>query len=80
MVSVLPGDCMYPENVDITAKQEFDRTTMTIEEFRNRSPVKNRIEFYSLDVKSLAVDATGSPDGHLAPLCIDSVQTKSSKL
>ncbi|XP_043285485.1 nucleoside diphosphate-linked moiety X motif 19 [Venturia canescens] len=79
-VVLLPGDCMYPKNPSYTERQEFDRTTMTIAEFHEQSSIRNRIEVYSLDVKSLSVDNMESLDGHLPPLCIDNVQIKSSKL
>ncbi|XP_060823695.1 acyl-coenzyme A diphosphatase NUDT19-like [Bombus pascuorum] len=83
-VHVLPGDSMYPNKVNLLDKQIIDRTDITISEFRDISPIKNRMEFFNLQVKELYVQNFDSADGHLAPLQLKNVSIavarKNSKL
>lgn len=72
-VFVLPGDSMYPDKVNLLEKQIINRTDITIAEFRDISPIKNRIEFFNLQVKKFYVQNFDSTDGHLAPLQLKNV-------
>lgn len=75
---------MYPNKVNLIDKQIIDRTDITISEFRDISPIKNRMEFFNLQVKELYVQNFDSADGHLAPLQLKNVSIavarKNSKL
>lgn len=74
---VLPGDCMYPKNPSLTEKQIIDKTNMTIAEFEEISPVKNRIIFFDLEVKKVIVHNFDSTEGHIAPMPVEIVYIKS---
>lgn len=78
-VFVFPGDSMYPEEVSLTDKVIIDKTHMTMAECQDASPVKNRMERYSLDVITLNVENFDSKDGHLSPFPIETVQLKTTK-
>ncbi|OAD61036.1 Nucleoside diphosphate-linked moiety X motif 19, mitochondrial, partial [Eufriesea mexicana] len=75
-VHVLPGDSMYPKQVNLIDKQIINRTDITIREFRDISPIKNRMEYFNLQVKELFVQNCDSADGHLAPLQLKNVSVK----
>lgn len=51
---VLPGDTMYPQNVDPTHKLIIDKSDISMDEFREMTPVKHRTE--SLDVRMTILD------------------------
>lgn len=72
-VLVLPGDSMYPDKVNLLEKQIINRTDITISEFRDISPIKNRIEHFNLQVKEFYVQNFDSTDGHLAPFQLKNV-------
>lgn len=78
-VYLLPGDSFYPEAVSLTEKLELDRSNMTISEFRNLASVKNRLEFYELEVKRVVSENFESKDGHLSPMALESISIKSRK-
>ncbi|XP_015428595.1 PREDICTED: nucleoside diphosphate-linked moiety X motif 19-like [Dufourea novaeangliae] len=75
-VYVLPGDSMYPEHANLFDKQVIDRTDITIEQFREMSPVKNRVEFFNLEVKRLFVQNFDDEDGHLSPMSLNEIRIK----
>ncbi|XP_024945312.1 nucleoside diphosphate-linked moiety X motif 19 isoform X2 [Cephus cinctus] len=77
-VHVLPGDSMYPDSVSLMEKQIIDHSNMTILEFRNVSLMKNRLEFYDLEVKKIVANHD-SDDGHLTPVCLDKINLKLAK-
>ena len=79
-VYLLPGDSMYPKQVSLTEKNVIDKSTMTISEFRDETPIKNRLEFFDLEVKKVIVHNLESVDGHLIPLPLQTVRVKPSKL
>lgn len=56
VVSVLPGDTMYPKEVSLTDKRIIDRSDITIDEFREITPVKNRVEFHDTQQKVVYSD------------------------
>ncbi|CAK9812563.1 Acyl-coenzyme A diphosphatase NUDT19 [Anthophora plagiata] len=72
-VQVLPGDSMYPKKVHLLEKQIIDRTDITIQEFRDISPVKNRMEYFNLQVNELYAQNFDSSDGHLAPMQLKNI-------
>ncbi|XP_029044493.1 acyl-coenzyme A diphosphatase NUDT19-like [Osmia bicornis bicornis] len=72
-VHVLPGDSMYPKDVSLIDEQIINKSDITIREFREISPTKNRMEFFNLQVKELFVQNFDSTDGHLAPLQVKNV-------
>lgn len=67
-VYVLPGDSMYPKQVNLLEKQVINRKDVTIHQFREMSSAKNRVEFPNLQVREIYVQNLDSADGHLAPL------------
>ena len=73
-VYVLPGDSMYPKHVSLFDIQVIDRTDITVQEFREMSPVKNRVEFFSLEVNEICVENLYNADGHLAPLQLKNIR------
>lgn len=75
IVHVLPGDSMYPNQVNFLDKQIINRNDITIHEFRAISPIKNRMEFFNIQVKELYVQNFDSADGHLAPLQLKNIST-----
>ena len=80
-VHVLPGDCMYPENVNLTAAStDVDMTNMSLLELRDSSPVKNRMEYYSLDVKTLIVNNLDAKNGYITPGPLESVQVETKNV
>ena len=46
-VYLLPGDSVYPTNIDVDSKLIIDKSTSTIEEFRKETPILHRIEKFS---------------------------------
>ncbi|XP_054003130.1 acyl-coenzyme A diphosphatase NUDT19-like isoform X1 [Hylaeus anthracinus] len=75
-VHVLPGDSMYPKHANLFDKQIIDRTDITIGEFRDISPIKNRMEFFNLEVKELFVQNFDCADGHLPPMQLKNIRVK----
>ncbi|CAL7950636.1 unnamed protein product [Xylocopa violacea] len=67
-VLVLPGDSMYPEQVNLIGTQIIDRTDITQHEFRDMSPVKNRMEFLDFQVKEIYIQNFDIADGRPTPL------------
>lgn len=60
IVHVLPGDTMYPKEVDPTEKLIIDKSNMSMDEFREMTQVKDRMEsldarmtIYQLDAESM---------------------------
>lgn len=80
VVYLLPGDSLYPKQVSFMEKNLLDKSTMTINELRNDAPVKNRLEFYDLEVTKIIVHNHDNIDGHLSPLPLQTVRIKPSKL
>ncbi|XP_012142752.1 acyl-coenzyme A diphosphatase NUDT19 isoform X1 [Megachile rotundata] len=76
-VHVLPGDSMYPSKVNLVDEQVIDRRNITIREFRDMSAVKNRMEFFNLQVTELFVQNFDSIDGHLSPIQLRNVYVTS---
>ncbi|XP_076285386.1 acyl-coenzyme A diphosphatase NUDT19 [Lasioglossum baleicum] len=72
-VYVMPGDSMYPVQANIIEEQVILKTDMTIQQFQDISPVKNRIEFYNCEVRKLFVQNFDNEDGHLAPMQLEDV-------
>lgn len=79
-VFLLPGDSLYPKHVSFIEKNILDKSTMTINELRNDSTIKNRLEFYDLEIKKIIVHNHENIDGHLSPLPVQTVRIKPSKL
>ncbi|XP_076624735.1 acyl-coenzyme A diphosphatase NUDT19 [Colletes latitarsis] len=75
-VHVLPGDSMYPKHAHLFDEQIIDRTDITISEFRDISPIKNRMELFNLEVKELFVQNFDSADGHLPPMQLKNIRVK----
>lgn len=50
-VGVLPGDTMYPKEVSLSEKQLIDKSDVTIAEYRQMTPMKNRFEFHKTEIK-----------------------------
>lgn len=73
-VYVLPGDSMYPKQVSLFDIQVINRTDVTIHEFREMSPVKNRVEFFNLEVNEICVENLDNADGHLSPLQLKNIR------
>lgn len=55
-VSVLPGDTMYPKEVNLLEKQLIDKSDITIHEMEKISPVKNRIEVLDTEINIIFTD------------------------
>lgn len=53
---VLPGDTMYPEQVDLFEKQLIDKSDITMDEFDKLSPIKNRTHFLDTHVNVIFTD------------------------
>ncbi|XP_014221565.1 nucleoside diphosphate-linked moiety X motif 19-like [Trichogramma pretiosum] len=52
-VHLLPGDSMYPDNIDPCKKEVIDKTNLTIEQFRNEAQKIHRLEIFdSPDIKN----------------------------
>lgn len=47
MVFLLPGDSMYPKDINIFEKKKIDHLTMSIRDFRKNATKINRIEFFN---------------------------------
>ncbi|XP_043486729.1 nucleoside diphosphate-linked moiety X motif 19-like [Polistes fuscatus] len=76
-VSILPGDCMYPDNPSLTEKLIIDKTDITIAEFEEMSHVKNRIINFDLELSKVIVHNFDSIEGHIAPMPFEKVYIKS---
>lgn len=48
---VLPGDSMYPKEFSLIEKQIIDKSNITMNEFNEMSPKKNRIAFINSKIK-----------------------------
>ncbi|XP_031835962.1 acyl-coenzyme A diphosphatase NUDT19 isoform X2 [Nomia melanderi] len=70
-VHVLPGDSMYPKLVSLYEKQVIDRTDITIDDFKNISPILNRIEFITVEVTNFIVQNFDTEDDSLSPKNLD---------
>ncbi|EZA57441.1 hypothetical protein DMN91_008749 [Ooceraea biroi] len=56
-VSVLPGDTVYPKEVNLLEKQIIiDKSDVTIDEYREMTPMKNRLEFHDMGIKVVVSD------------------------
>lgn len=44
-VFVLPGDTFYPKEVNLSHKQIISKSDITMDEFRETTPIKHRIEY-----------------------------------
>lgn len=45
-VQLLPGDSMYPKEVDLYKPEIIDKSTLTIKQFRDMSSNRHRIELF----------------------------------
>ncbi|XP_032683380.1 nucleoside diphosphate-linked moiety X motif 19 isoform X2 [Odontomachus brunneus] len=54
IVHVLPGDTMYPQNIDPTHKLIIDKSDISMDDFREMTPVKYRVE--TLDARMTIFD------------------------
>ncbi|XP_020287428.1 nucleoside diphosphate-linked moiety X motif 19-like [Pseudomyrmex gracilis] len=45
MVSVLPGDTFYPKEVNLSHNQIINKSDITMDEFREATPIKHRFEY-----------------------------------
>ncbi|XP_033330288.2 acyl-coenzyme A diphosphatase NUDT19 isoform X1 [Megalopta genalis] len=73
-VYVLPGDSMYPKQANLFEEQIINRENITIEQFQEISPIKNRVEFYNCEIRKLFVQNFDNKDGHLAPMRLEDVR------
>lgn len=64
-VHVMPGDTMYPKEVNLVEKQLVDRSDITINELHKISPVKNRITFIDGQVNVIFTDNANGEDSHV---------------
>ncbi|XP_076757181.1 acyl-coenzyme A diphosphatase NUDT19 [Xylocopa sonorina] len=62
VMHLLPGDSMYPKEVSLVEKQIIDRTDITLREFQDMSPVKNRLEIFDRQVKKIYAQYLDSAD------------------
>jgi len=55
-ILVLPGDSMYPKEVNLLERQTIDKSNITIAEYREMTPIRNRIEFHKTEMKVIVSD------------------------
>jgi len=65
-VLVMPGDTMYPKEVELSEKQLIDRSDVTVDEFEKITPIKNRTEFHGTQVNVIFTDAVNGEDSRVA--------------
>lgn len=54
-VYVLPGDTMYPKEVNLE-KQSIDKSDITVLEFERITPVKNRLVYLDTQINIIFTD------------------------
>lgn len=59
---VLPGDTMYPKEVNLLEKQVVDKSDITIDEFHKITPVKNRTTFSDNMINIIFTDNASGED------------------
>ncbi|XP_014489510.1 PREDICTED: nucleoside diphosphate-linked moiety X motif 19, mitochondrial [Dinoponera quadriceps] len=66
-VHVLPGDTMYPKKIDPNCRLIIDKSNISMDEFREMTPLKNRIEFLDVRMTILHIDDVQITDGRISP-------------
>ncbi|KAL6423889.1 hypothetical protein ACFW04_010371 [Cataglyphis niger] len=59
IVYVLPGDTMYPKEVNLLDQNQIDKSDITRYEYREMTPIKNRMEYWTTHVKIIFTDIHG---------------------
>lgn len=77
-ISLLPGDALYPEQVDMSGQSDVNmRTQKSLEEIQQESSSLHRIVFHDLYTTSLHINITPKYK-HLSPLPATSSSSSSS--
>jgi len=64
-VFVMPGDTMYPKEVELLEKQSIDRSDVTMDEFGKITPIKNRTEFHDTQTNVIFTDIVNGEDSRV---------------
>ncbi|KAM0726153.1 Acyl-coenzyme A diphosphatase NUDT19 [Formica fusca] len=59
IVYVFPGDTMYPKDVNLLDEQQIDKPDITRYEYREMTPIKNRMEYWVTHIKVIFTDIHG---------------------